>query len=209
MRSSQIKTGSFDVDFTYSEKFKFFSCSSVFSPDSYLTLQQAFIQLPWKKKQTEFYKQYETLISPEQDNSLSLLYRKEFYLDFKKKVEEVLRTELRDEIRIIAHKLVTADEIGVHNDFCDPSLGFENYRFIFQFAFTNQSITGGDLYFLSSPSKMDIIKKYPHDSNTGICFEITPRSYHYVSAVKGVRYTLIMYLWDKHRRYDGSGTRVK
>ena len=209
MNFSQIKTGAFNIDFNHSDKFKLFSCSNVFSPSSYLLLQEAFPSLMWEKRQTEFYKQYESVILPEQNNSISLLYKKEFYLDFKTKVEKALKTKLRDEIRIVAHKLVTADEIDVHNDYCDPALGYENYRFIFQFAFPSQSINGGDLYFLNSPSKKDIIKKYPYDLNAGVCFEITPQSYHYVSTVNGERYTLIMYLWDKSRYYDGSGIKVK
>lgn len=208
MNFKPIKTGSSDVNFTHSDGFIFFSCSNVFSPQSYLALQQAFTMVPWVKKQTDFYKQYESLITASQNNLLYSLYKTVFYLGFKREVEKVLKTKLRDEIRIIAHKLVTADEIDVHNDYCDPSLGYENYRFIFQFAFPNQPISGGNLHFLSSSSKKTSSRNIFMILIQVFTFKSHPNLIIYISAVTGERYTLIMYLWNKDSPYDGSGITV-
>ncbi len=60
--------------------------------------------------------------------------------------------------------------------------------------------------FLASLDKSDVIKKYSYQSNSGICFEISPHSHHFVSPVEGERNSLIMYLWKTDSKYDGVGS---
>ena len=115
---------------------------------------------------------------------------------------------MQNKIRVIAHKLVTSDEIGVHNDYADPEFGYENFRFVFQFAQIGQLVSGGELTFLRSRDKEHVIKQYPYGSNTGVCFEITPSSFHFVTPVEGERHTIVVYLWEEGRKYDGSGSEV-
>ncbi|MCB1073327.1 MAG: hypothetical protein KDK96_09550 [Chlamydiia bacterium] len=154
MNFNQIKISSFNINFTHSNNFKFFSCSSVFFHESYLALQQAFTNLPWKNKQTEFYKQYEAVISPNQNNPLSFLYKKVFYLKFKKKIEKVLKTKLRNESRIIAHKLVTAGEIDIYNDYCNPILDKKFIGLFFRLLFLlNQLLWEIIIFFKFHPKK--------------------------------------------------------
>jgi hypothetical protein len=205
---NSIELGHFAIDFHYQGSYRFFSYSDVFSKQSYEILQNQFLSLPWKKKDSHFYSQYSASIGAADQNAFSLLYRSAFFLPFKKKIEQTIKVELRNEITLIAHKLIQSQEIGVHNDFCDPELGYENYRFIFQFSKAIHASPGGELTFLSSNNKDAVIKTYPYSSNMGICFEISPSSYHYVSPVEKERYTLVMYLWDKNRKYDGSGTAI-
>jgi len=169
MKSNQAKIGSFYLNHSFNGDFRLLSFLDVFTQSSYFKLQNSFRFLPWKKKETNFYKQYEALICPKNNCAISSLYKKKFFYGFKKKLEIALGKSIRNQIRIVAHKLITADEIGVHTDYCDPSLGYENYRFIFQFANPDQQNCGGEICFLNSNSKQDIIKRYPHISNGGVC----------------------------------------
>lgn len=130
------------------------------------------------------------------------------FFPFKNKIESLVGVNLRNQIRIVAHKIVSCDEVDVHNDFCGYESGYENYRFIFQFGQPSQLISGGKLHFLDSKDKKDIIKKYEYIKNFGVCFQINPHSYHYLSPVVGERHTLVMYLWDANCPFDGSGEEV-
>ncbi len=206
---STLQLGNFELEFAYRENFKLVSYNNVFSKESYEFLRNGFKDIAWKKTKASFYTQYESLIQPTDEHSLSKLYDPSFFMPFKSKLEKSLNVTLRNSARIVAHKLITADEIGIHNDYCDPSVGYENFRFIFQFSKTNELISGGELSFLQSPEKSNIIKQYPYTSNSGICFEITPNSFHYVAPVEGERYTIVIYLWEEGRKYDGSGIEVQ
>lgn len=208
-QSFPIDLGEFRIDFSYDKLYRTISVSNVFSPSSYPTLVNGFNSIKWTKKKTDFYSQYESIVTPNDQTSIALLYSKKFYFPFKAKLETVLNTKLRDDIRLIAHKLESADEIEVHNDYCDPKLGYEQFRFIFQFATPYIQTRGGDIYFLSSQDKQAIIRKNLYSENAGVCFEISPHSYHFVDPVEGERYTLIMYLWEQGKPYDGSGYKVR
>jgi len=203
-----LKLGKFALDFTHRDRFRFFSCQEVLSKESYRTLQGAFNEVPWVKKEAGFYTQYESFVQPSDKHALASLYDPAFFFPFKSKLEKQLGISLQNKLRLAAHKLITSDLIGVHNDYTDPELGSENYRFIFQFAQKNQLISGGELSFLASRYTGEVIKKYGYSSNSGICFEITPYSFHSVTPVEGERHTLVAYLWEAGRKYDGSGTEI-
>lgn len=205
---NSLKLGKFNVDFLHQGKFRLFSCSDIFSKQSYLLLQKAFEDVSWKEKKTHFYHQYESFVLPTESHDLTLIFDPVFFLPFKRSVERLLGVELRNVVSVVANKLITSQEIGVHNDYCGPESGYENFRFIFQFAKHGDLITGGEVSFLGSEDKCDVIKTYPYNSNTGMCFEVTPHSHHYVSRVEGERNSLILYLWKKGSKYDGSGTEI-
>lgn len=199
------KLGSFEPDFEFNQRFRLASFTNIFSKESYASIQQGFDTLAWEKKETHFYQQFSSKIEPEMDHPFSGFYQASFFNSFKSRLEPFLGVRLRDCFSMVAHKLVTSQEIGVHNDYCDPEMGYENFRFIFQFARQNQLKGGGELSFLFSEDKQDILRKYDYSPNQGICFEITPFSHHFVAAVDGERHTLVMYLWDACKKYDGSG----
>ena len=186
-----------------------FSLDSVFTLKSYTTLQRSFSSLPWKKKETDFYTQFEAVVDPGSNSPFASLYRRSFYDALKARLEAIIKAPLRDTTKLIAHKLNTSHAIDVHTDFCDPALGYEQYRLVFQFGPQEALYTGGELAFLASEDKTDIVERYAHGDNRAICFEIAPTSYHYVTPVEGERYTLIMYLWGAGRPYDGSGYEVQ
>ena len=206
---NSLKPGKFETDFFYSGKSQFFSCSHIFSEESYLLLQKAFCHVSWKEKKTNFYRQYESVIVPADGHDLTLLFDPLFFIPFRRSVEKLLGgVHLRNVVRLVANKLITSQEIDVHNDYCDPELGYENFRFILQFAKEGELVSGGEISFLASLDKSDIIKRYKYQANSGICFEISPHSHHFVSPVEGERNSLIMYLWKTDSKYDGSGVEI-
>ena len=208
LKGMEIQLGKFSLDFHHAEGFRLSSYSDVFAAESYSLLQKAFAEVAWFKKDTYFYTQYKSYVEPSDKHALARLYRPSFFFPFKARLEKALGVGFQNKIRVIAHKLITEDEIGVHNDYSDPEIGCENFRFVFQFAEPGQLISGGELTFLSSRTKEDVIKQYSYSANTGICFEITPRSFHFVTAVNGERHTMVVYLWGEGHPYDGSGTEV-
>lgn len=204
-----LKLGRFFLDYQYTDRFRLFSYSDVFCPDTYSSLQHAFTQVDWVEKQTSFYRQYKSFVLPSDQHALAQIYNPDFFFPFKAKLEKSLGIALQNNIKVIAHKLISSHEIGVHNDYSDPEFGFENFRFIFQFAKPDQLLSGGELTFLASRyDRQDVLKQYSYTSNSGICFEITPYSYHMVTPVEGERHTLVLYLWEKGKNYDGSGTEI-
>lgn len=189
--------GNFTLDFAHADRFRLFSCRDIFSEKSFLALQQAFGDVPWVRKEDNFYIQYESFVKPQDRHLLASLYLPSFFFPFKAKLEKQLGVSLQNRMRLAAHKLVTADEIGIHNDYSLPEEGHENFRFIFQFSQESQLLSGGELFFWASKYTKEILKKYPYDRNVGICFEITPHSFHSVAPVNGERHTLVMYLWKE------------
>lgn len=206
---SPLKMGQFEPDIVNPEGFRLLSCQDVFSEKSYKTLQAAFDDVPWVKKDTPFYTQFESFVQPTDGHALTQIYDPAFFFPFKAKLEKLLGVSFENHIRLAAHKLITADRIGVHNDYADPDLGYENFRFIFQFAKPDQLVSGGELSFLASRYTDEAIKTYPYSSNAGICFEINQRSFHCVAPVEGERHTLVMYLWEKGRKFHGTGFEVR
>ena len=205
-----LQLGKFEVDRVQANTFHLFSCQNVFSEKSYELLQNAFNDVDWVKKETTFYSQYESFVKPSHKNALTQLFDPAFFFPFKQKLEKLLGISLQNHITLAAHKLITSDEIGIHNDYANPEFGYENYRFIFQFARPNQLVSGGEIGFVASRfNKEDLIRKYPYSSNAGVFFEVTPRSYHFVTPVEGERHTLVMYLWGTGRNYDGSGIEIQ
>ncbi len=204
-----LQLGAFNLDFSFNNRFSLFSFSNVFAPESYKTLQSGFTQLSWKEDKANFYEQYSYVIRPEDQTPFNFLCQPSFFSPFKANLERFLKTSLRNSLRLVAHKLIFSQGIDVHNDYCGPESGYENFRFIFQFANLSRKISGGEISFLNSENKEDVIKRYPYSENAGICFEVTPYSFHYVAPVeKGERFTLVMYLWDSRSKYDGSGIEV-
>lgn len=203
--SEPVQPGALTVVRPPSEGAAFFLCRDVVGQAAYQRLASAFDDVDWERRVTEFYSQYEALVTPASASPLAGLYGREFCSVIRSRVAKILGISLREEVRVIAHRLVTDDVIDVHNDYCDPGLGFERVRLVIQFASRSSVASGGEIHFLASEDAHDVIARCPVEPNSGVCFEITPTSYHFVSAVKGVRDSVVIYLWDRERPYDGSG----
>lgn len=199
--------GNWELNYRNNDRFKLFSFQDVFTEDSYAALQRAFGEVPWKRKKEGFYEQYESFVQPTDQHALALFYHPLFFFPFKERLEAQLGVQFQNRIRIAAHKLITSDAIGLHNDYTLPELGHENYRFIFQFS-NDAPMKGGELSFWASKYTKEILQKFSYQRNFGVCFEITPYSFHSVEPVNGERHTLVMYLWEKGRIHHGLGFEV-
>lgn len=200
--------GKFELDFAHDGRFSLFSCKEVFCPQSFEVLSNAFSEVSWVRKVDPFYIQYESFVKPQDNHALASLYHPDFFFPFKERLEKQLGISFQNRIRLAAHKLITSDEIGLHNDYTLPELGHENFRFIFQFSNRLENVSGGDLSFWASKYTREEIRTFPLCANQGVCFQITPHSYHSVSPVDGERYTLVMYLWEEGRSYNGMGAEI-
>ncbi len=200
-RSSRApKLGQCKKDFSYKDRVFFFSIQDVFSEESYGLLKEAFSDVPWVRKEESFYEQYESFVQPKDTHALASLYDPAFFFPFKETLEKNLGFPLQNKIRLAAHKLITSDAIGIHNDYTLPEMGHENVRFIFQFS--EKPVDGGELSFFESKYTRKALKQFPYSKNFGVCFEITPYSFHAVAPVKEERHTLVMYLWGKGRKVN-------
>lgn len=200
--------GKFQLDFVHKGRFCFFSCEEIFSAETFQVLSAAFSDVCWVRKKDPFYVQYESFVQTKDSHALSSLYDPAFFFPLKARLETIFGVSLQNRIRLAAHKLVTSDEIGLHNDYSLPELGHENFRFIFQFSSPSENITGGELSFWASKYTREEIQRFSIRPNTGIGFQINPHSYHSVSPVTGERHTLVMYLWEEGRHYNGLGTEI-
>lgn len=201
-----LRLGRFKKDFSYDERFRLFSFEDLFSEESYRLLKGAFSDLPWVRKEESFYEQYESFVQPTDTHALRSLYDPIFFFPFKEKLEKSLGFSLQNKIRLAAHKLITADAIGMHNDYANPEMGHENVRFIFQFS--EKPVDGGELSFFESKYTRKALKQFSYRRNFGVCFEITPHSFHAVAPVKEERHTLVMYLWQEGRKVNALANEI-
>jgi hypothetical protein len=198
-----IGLGEWRLNFAHRGRFRLFSFENLFDAESYALLQGAFREVKWEKKETYFYTQFRSLIRPSDPHALAHLLSPAFFFPFKERLEAAIGVSLQNYAQLMAHRLVTSDEIGVHNDYAAPEFGHENFRVIFQFAEPGELLSGGELIFLASRDREDPLRQYAYASNMAICFEITPHSFHCVTPVEGERHTLVMYLWEEGRLVQG------
>lgn len=145
---------------------------------------------PWKLASTDFYEQYEfSLLDAEHPESVAHLVSRAGLDTMREVVESTLNCSLTERIELVAHKLVTGQRIGIHNDFL---VGQETHRLTIQL---NRGLTdddGGFFMLFDSFDATDVHRVTRPLSNSGIGFEIGPSSHHAVSRVHGgSRYTLV------------------
>lgn len=126
-----LKLGRFALDYRHTNRFRLLSYSDVFCPTTYPLLQHAFSQVDWVEKHTSFYRQYKSFVLPSDTHALAQIYNPSFFYPFKAKLEKSLGVSLQNHIKVIAHKLISSHEIGVHNDYSDPEFGYENFVLFF------------------------------------------------------------------------------
>ena len=185
------------------EKYQVASTASFFEQESFQKIKKAFYDLDWKRKEESFYRQYECFLSPNEKTLMQQFYRQEFFTPLKEVLEKTLGVKFQDKMLVVAHRLVSSDVIGMHNDYSLPELGNENYRLIVQFSDEQDSVLGGNLIFYTCKYTKLTHQIFNPIKNTAVVFQITPESYHSVSAVDGERFTLVFYLWQEGRLVNG------
>lgn len=172
------------------EPFPHFSSSAIFGAgfDQHL-LQWFESAAQWSLTKTSFYTQYEfSLIGLELPDELKYLNSAPTLSYLSGEFERHFGKQLKV-VEITAHKLVSGHRMGVHNDFIGKD---ETHRLVIQLNRDWTEQNGGYLVLFNSADSADVAKIIRPLNNTGIGFEISPKSYHAVSQVHHFnRYTLV------------------
>lgn len=146
---------------------------------------------PWNLKIAEFYQQYEfNFQGLELPDSIAGIFSKESIRNLKEHIERLFLVELSDGVDISAHKLIKGQSIEVHNDFVP---GQETHRVLIQLNRGWVDANGGVLMVFSDSTSGSVSNSFLPLHNTAFAFEISPRSFHAVSAINsGERFTIVL-----------------
>lgn len=152
---------------------------------------------PWKLRVEDFYEQHECPLSNETlpAELLSLIEPDAIqgYADAMLAPIDAGELTLTE---ATAHRLTRGQSIRIHNDFIE---GAETHRIIVQLNRGWEDENGGFLMFFSSCHAEDVVRVLRPIHASAVAFEISPRSFHAVSATaRGERYTLVF----SYRRRD-------
>jgi Rps23 Pro-64 3,4-dihydroxylase Tpa1-like proline 4-hydroxylase len=144
----------------------------------------------WTLAETDFYEQYEiNMLDIVLPNPLSRLVSEAVVNAIREKYMVVFNLHTLELVGLVAHKLITGQKIGIHNDFIDDE---ETHRLVIHVNPRWSDENGGYLMLFHSGNVTDVAKVIPPAHNTMFGFEISPRSHHAVSKIYDyTRYTLI------------------
>lgn len=145
---------------------------------------------PWRLVEHDFYEQYEfSLLDaalPERAAPLVLPMELD---SVRNAIGRHFGTTLSRRIGLVAHKLISGQRIGIHNDFL---VGGETHRLTIQLNRGLRDEDGGYFMLFNSFNAEDVHRILRPVSGSAIGFEIGPASHHAVSRVHGgERYTLV------------------
>lgn len=158
--------------------------------DSDALLEWLETDAPWRLRKASFYEQFEfSIVDADLPEHLDALFSPESITALKHNVEQAFDAHLDDKIDITVHKLVSGQRIRIHNDFIP---GQETHRVLVQLNRGWSDSNGGALIFFNSQNASDIHRIFRPLHNTGVLFEISPRSLHAVTPINsGERFTLV------------------
>lgn len=145
---------------------------------------------PWSLVETDFYEQYEfSFYDINLPSKLLSLVDDEYLNQVKQFMENEFAITLDDKIDCTAHKLIPGQRIRLHNDFI---MGMETHRLLIQLNRGWIDENGGMLMLFNSTDPNDLGKIYRPIHNSAFAFEISAKSNHAVSTIKGgERFTLV------------------
>lgn len=145
---------------------------------------------PWSLTETDFYEQYEfSFYDINLPSKLISLVDDEYLNQVKQFMENVFAITLDNKIDCTAHKLIPGQRIRLHNDFIP---GKETHRLLIQLNRGWVDENGGMLMLFNSTDPNDLGKIYRPIHNSAFAFEISAKSNHAVSTIKGgERFTLV------------------
>lgn len=145
---------------------------------------------PWTLRIEDFYQQHEFSLLNTPLDGVSWLASKELIAE----VAGMLRRDFNIEreltlVDVNAHRLKPGQVIRIHNDFIE---GAETHRLLIQLNSGWSAEQGGLLMLFESDQTSSLKNVILPEHGSGFAFEISPRSFHAVSEVKGgERYTLV------------------
>jgi len=145
---------------------------------------------PWKLVEADFYEQFEfDMRDVELPEPLAPLLYPDMVERLRARMESAFGTALRDEVQVVAHRLVRGQRIAIHNDMRE---GGETHRFTIQLNRGLNDEDGGFFMLFNSDDASDVHRILRPVSGSAIGFEISPRSHHAVSRLHGGnRFTLV------------------
>ena len=149
----------------------------------------------WNYVETDFYEQYEFFFSNTNlPKHLHYFISDIFINELKDYMSNIFKKSFKNEVDIIAHKLVNNQTIRIHNDFLENEES-DSHRLLIQLNPNWQEENGGFLMFFDEQEEiMDIILPSV-GSVQG--FEISKISNHAVSTIHNAkRYTLVFYFYE-------------
>lgn len=144
----------------------------------------------WALAQTDFYEQYEFCADDvHMPQTVEFLQKPALREELCSMMGSLFKTELSRDIRLLAHKLMPGQHIGIHNDVIE---GGESYRLTVQMNRGLRDEDGGYFMLFNSSNPSDIHRILRPVTNSAVAFNISERSNHAVSAqCGGVRFTLV------------------
>lgn len=144
--------------------------------------------ISWTEAKKNFYIQREANLNSH--DSYKSIFSEHVSRNILKSVEMFFDEEFEEKFDIVAHKMIDGDYIGIHTD---TNIYGESHRLTLML---NESWTleqGGILLSLKNNSLKNIRDAWLPIANTGFLFEITDKSYHAVTPIKGhiPRYSVI------------------
>ena len=175
----------------HEQPFRYGIFSSVFSARAHADLL-AWLETEdaWKLAETEFYEQYEFSVDDvDLPESVRFLQSPVFQEEVRAAIGSLFGVELSDEVRVVVHKLVPGQHIGIHNDVIE---GGESHRLTVQLNRGLDDKDGGYFMLFNSEDPSDIHRILKPVTNSALAFAISERSNHAVSTQQGgVRYTFV------------------
>ena len=146
---------------------------------------------PWRLRVESFYEQYEfSLISEDNSVAARALTRRPLIEVLQRLIRD--HFDIRGELTLVdvsAHKLTPGQTIRIHNDSIE---GEETHRVLIQLNGGWSTANGGLLMLFGSQAPEDVRAVIEPSHGSGFAFEISERSFHAVSTIKGgERFTLV------------------
>ena len=162
-----------------------------------LVLQWLETDAPWKLRIADFYEQFEFELNevtlPVRLHALVSIEALETYIETM--VAPIADGSLRL-VEATAHKLCEGQAIRIHNDYIGDE---ETHRLLVQLNRGWPDQNGGFLMLFASPNADDLARIIRPLHRSAVAFEISPKSYHAVSATTGgERYTLVFSFKREH-----------
>lgn len=189
--AAQSPTAPFAISGHAEAPFPYFVAERCLAPEVEAALLEWFEgDAPWRLVEQDFYEQYEfSLFDAPPPGIAAALASAEAIAQLRRAIGDHFGKYLGPQVELVAHKLVSGQRIAIHNDFLD---GGETHRLTVQLNRGLDDKDGGFFMLFNSFDAADVHRVLRPVSNTGIGFEIGPKSHHAVSRMHGgERYTLV------------------
>lgn len=180
-----------------SQPFLHATVNEVFTPEVAEELRAELASMgTWQLHRGDFFEQYEQDLLQHGPPRVRQLLSTELLGAVRNWVGDVLMTAFEDRFKVIAHRLVPGQGIGLHNDAPDDET--ETHRFVVHLGDNGyQDDRGGHLILFDKPDISTVSRVFRPLHNMGMAFAASPDSFHAVSPVRhGMRSSVVFSFWE-------------